>query len=237
MRDGADIAVVIPALDEEQGIGAVIAAIPGWVDAIIVVDNGSRDRTAQVAARAGARVLQEPERGYGAACLRGIAAAEGADIIVFLDADFSDHPEEMAALVDPILSGACDMVIGSRVLGKAQRGALTPQQRFGNALACWLIARIWGVRYTDLGPFRAIRRTALARLGMRDRNYGWTVEMQVRAIEAGLAVREVPVSYRARIGTSKVSGTIRGSVLAGVKILTIIARHALARGRPGRMRA
>ena len=150
-----------------------------------------------------------------------------ADVIVFIDGDYSDYPEDMAELVAPITSGNCDLVLGSRVLGVREAGALTPQQHFGNWLATSLIRLIWGARFTDLGPFRAISRTALDRLAMADRNYGWTVEMQVKAAEAGLRTCEVPVRYRRRIGVSKVSGTIKGSVKAGIKILSVIGRHAL----------
>lgn len=229
MRDGRRIGVVIPARDEEDAIGQVVAAIPAWVDAIIVADNGSTDQTARVAAAAGARVITEPEPGYGAACLAGIGALPTVDIVVFVDGDNSDYPEDMAGLVDPIVADRADLVIGSRFLGKAQPGALTPQQRYGNGLATALIRMIWGARYTDLGPFRAIRREALDRLAMADRTYGWTVEMQVKAAEQRLRHIEVPVRYRRRIGVSKISGTVKGTVFAGSKILSIIGRHALRR--------
>ncbi len=227
MRLGQHIAVVIPALNEERAIGRVLAEIPPWVDRVVVADNGSSDRTAEAASGAGAVVVHEPEPGYGAACLKGIAAAGDADIIVFLDGDYSDHPADMTALVDPIAEGGCDMVIGSRMLGQREVGSLTPQQRFGNWLATWLIRVIWGVAFTDLGPFRAIRRSALTTLQMRDRTYGWTVEMQIKAAILGLKCREVPVRYRRRIGVSKVSGTIKGTVLAGTKILSLIALYGL----------
>ena len=227
MRDGQRIGVVIPALNEEQAIARVIAAIPDWVDEIVVADNGSRDGTAEAAREAGARVVHERERGYGAACQAGIRALVAADIVVFLDGDYSDHPEEMPAIVDPIAAGQVDFVVGSRVKGKARRGALTAQQRFGNRLACLLMQRFWGVAYSDLGPFRAIRRDVLEQLEMTDRTYGWTVEMQINAAMAGLKYLEVPVSYRPRIGTSKISGTLRGSLLAGYKILTLISRSAV----------
>ena len=224
---GFRIAVVIPALNEERAIGSVLAAIPAWVNQVVVADNGSTDRTAAVAHDAGATVVHELHRGYGAACLAGIAALESPDIVVFLDGDFSDHPQEMSRLVEPIVRDEADMVIGSRALGCAEAGALTPQQRFGNALACWLIRLIYGVRYTDLGPFRAIRHSSLRRLAMDDRDYGWTVQMQVRAARQGLRVREVPVSYRRRIGKSKISGTIRGVIGAGTKIISTIIREGL----------
>jgi len=229
MRSGATIAVVIPALNEALSVGRVIDAIPPWVDDVVVADNGSTDGTADVARRCGARVVTEPRRGYGSACLAGIAALSRPDIVVFLDADFSDHPEEMPQLVDPILDGQADMVIGSRTRGHANPGALTLQARFGNGLACALMRLFWGRRHTDLGPFRAIRSSTLESLHMRDRNYGWTVEMQIKALVCGARVREVPVSYRKRIGRSKVSGTVRGVIGAGTKILWTILRSALAR--------
>lgn len=231
MRGDKRIAVVIPARNEAAAIGSVLADVPDWVDQIMVADNGSTDRTAAVARAAGADVISVPEPGYGAACLAGIAALDSPDIIVFLDGDYSDYPQEMDALVDPIAAGECDMVIGSRVTGVRQAGALLPQQRFGNWLATALIRLIWRHRYTDLGPFRAIEAGKLETLAMADRNFGWTVEMQIRALEAGLHVIEVPVSYRCRIGQSKVSGTVSGTVRAGIKILYIIARQALRRRR------
>ena len=226
---GHSIGVIIPALDEEQSIGRVLADIPaGLADTIIVVDNGSTDRTAAVAAAAGALVVSEARRGYGQACLTGMAALETTDIdiIVFLDADYSDHAEEMSLLVEPIIRGDADFVVGSRVRGERQAGALLPQARFGNALATWLIRRLYGVAYTDLGPFRAIRHEALKNLQMADRDFGWTVEMQAKAARHGLRIAEIPVRYRKRIGTSKVSGTLKGSILAGYKILFTIARYA-----------
>jgi hypothetical protein len=205
----------------------VLAAIPGWADDVFVVDNGSTDGTAVVAAELGARVIPEPRRGYGAACLAGIAAANSADILVFLDADFSDHPEQMERLVAPIARGEADLVIGSRTLGDRERGALTIVQRWGNVLACFLIRWLWGHRYTDLGPFRAIRASALHGLRMDDRNYGWTIQMQIRALQAGLRVLETPVDYRRRIGESKISGTLRGVVGAGTRILATVLRERL----------
>lgn len=231
MKDSFRIGVVIPALNEERAIGNVIADIPRWVDAICVVDNGSRDQTISVAESAGAKVVSEPERGYGAACLRGIEALPRVDIVVFLDGDYSDHPEEMDELIAPIISGEQDFVVGSRVKGNLKPGALTPQQIFGNWLACRLMRLFWGVRYSDLGPFRAIRASALKDLQMRDRNYGWTVEMQIKAAERKLRALEVPVSYRPRIGVSKVSGTIKGTVLAGYTILKVIGQSALRNRR------
>lgn len=223
------VVVLIPALDEEEALPRVLADLAAVApDLVVVVDNGSRDRTAEVARAAGAFVVAEPRRGYGSACLAGLAAlARGAvpapalrpaDVVVFLDADRSDHAEDLPALVAPILADEADFVVGSRVLGGGS-DALLPQQRFGNALACFLMRVLFGARHTDLGPFRAIRADALGHLAMRDQGYGWTVEMQLKAAVAGLRVREVPVRYRTRIGTSKIAGTLRGTVGAGAKIL------------------
>ena len=226
MRKGARIGAVIPALNEEDSIGKVLSAIPDWVDDVVVADNGSSDRTASTAEAHGARVVHEYRRGYGAACLTGIAHLKDPDIILFLDGDYSDYPEEAASLVDPIAEDRADMVIGSRVLGNREPGALTPQAQFGNWLACLLMRLLWQVRYTDLGPFRAIATDAFTRLHMRDLDYGWTVEMQIKAAKLGLRSIEVPVSYRKRIGKSKVSGTVRGVIGAGTKILWTIAKEA-----------
>jgi glycosyltransferase involved in cell wall biosynthesis len=225
----AVVDVVIPALDEAASIGRVLADIPrDSVRRVVVADNGSRDATADVAARAGAIVVNEPRRGYGSACLAGIAAlaSDPPDIVVFLDADWSDHPEELPQLVAPIVAGRAELVIGSRLLGRAERGALAPQARHGNRLACFLLGRLYGARFTDLGPFRAIRWTALASLDMRDTNFGWTVEMQLKAARAGLACAEVPVRYRRRIGVSKITGTVSGTLRAGAKILWTIFYYA-----------
>lgn len=224
MRQGAKISVIIPVLNEEASIGKVLREIPNWVDEVITVDNGSSDCSMDVAASAGAKVLREPRRGYGSACQTGIAALGPCDVLVFLDGDYSDYPEEMALLVDPILNEEADMVIGSRVLGEREPGALTPQARFGNWLSCLLIRLFWGARFTDLGPFRALRWTALKQLQMADPDYGWTVEMQIKAAQLGLKTKEVPVRYRKRIGKSKVSGTVRGVFGAGSKILWTIFR-------------
>lgn len=220
------IRVIIPALNEESSIGAVLKAIPASVAEVIVVDNGSTDATAAVALSAGATVVAESRRGYGAACLRGMAAlGEDTTIVVFMDADYSDHPEELPSLTAPILEGKADMVIGSRVLGRSERGALLPVARFGNWLSTRLVKWGWGFEYTDLGPFRAIRYRTLLDLGMADLDYGWTIEMQVKALSAGIRITEAPVSYRKRIGKSKISGTVLGSYRAGKKILWIIGRE------------
>jgi len=225
-----NIAVVIPAYNEEKSIGLVVGAIPQPpVNEVIVADNNSTDHTAKAAKAAGARVVFEAEPGYGAACLTGIAEARrlGAELIVFLDGDFSDYPEEIPVLIAPILDGRFDMVIGSRILGEREPGSLTPQQRLGGWLACLLMRLFFRATYTDLGPFRAISMQALEQLNMCDRNYGWTVEMQVKAVRAGLRVTEISVRYRRRIGKSKVSGTVKGVILAGWKIITTIMRYAL----------
>ena len=219
------ISVIIPAFNEERAIGKVLDEIPRRVAEVIVVDNGSTDSTAAVAQSRGATVVHEPVRGYGQACLRGLSALSAADIVVFLDGDYSDFPEEMPTLYEPIQMGLADLVVGSRVLGQREKGALLPQARFGNWLSTRLIQWLFGVSFTDLGPFRAIDYTALKRLEMCDRDFGWTVEMQVKAARLELRCIEVPVRYRKRIGTSKISGTISGSVRAGCKILWTIFRH------------
>ncbi|MDD9932628.1 MAG: glycosyltransferase family 2 protein [Myxococcales bacterium] len=228
--DVGAVDVIIPALDEEQALPHVLAEIPRWVRRVVVADNGSRDGTADVARAAGAEVVHEPRRGYGAACLKALShlAADPPAVVVFLDGDHSDHPEEMGALLEPIARGAAELVIGSRARGNAESGSLTPQQRVGNAIACVALRAFYGVSYTDLGPFRAIRYDALERLGMRDRDYGWTVEMQIKAARRGVRHSEVPVSYRRRIGVSKVSGTLRGTLGASRKIITVLLRHAWA---------
>lgn len=229
---GLRVGVVMPALNEALALPQVLPALPPWLAEVIVVDNGSTDATAQVARSLGARVVSEPRRGYGRACLAGIAALSPAiDTVLFMDADAADRPSDIAALLAPIVAGGADLVIGSRTAG-AEPGALTPQQRFGNALACRLIRLGWGVAYSDLGPFRAIRREALTRLAMRDETWGWTVEMQVSAARHGLRVAEVPVAYRRRIGVSKISGTLSGTLRAGSKILWVIGREALRPRQP-----
>jgi glycosyltransferase involved in cell wall biosynthesis len=207
----------------------VVAEAGPHVDEVIVVDNGSRDRTAEVARAAGARVLSEPRRGYGQACLTGIAAAGAADVLVFLDGDHSDYPAQIPAVIAPLLAGSADLVIGSRRLGRAAPGSHPWHAVLGTRFCVGLMNALIGTRATDLGPFRAITRSALDRLGMADRDYGWTVEMQVKAERAGLRVAEVPVDYRPRIGRSKVSGTVSGTARAAVKIIGTILRHAVRR--------
>ncbi len=221
------ISVIIPALDEERSLPKVLAEVPrNLVSEIVVVDNGSRDRTSEVARAAGATVLSEPRAGYGQACLTGIAylAAAPPEIVVFVDGDYSDRAAEMADLVTPILEGKADFVVGSRVLGRRERFALAPHARWGNWLATRMIHVLYGCRFTDLGPFRAIRYETLLALGMQDRDYGWTAEMQAKAAGAGVRCIEVPVSYHRRIGRSKITGTVKGTVMAGYKILTTIVR-------------
>ncbi|HEX9690128.1 MAG TPA: glycosyltransferase family 2 protein [Thermoanaerobaculia bacterium] len=223
------VAVVIPVFNERESLPLVVADVPrDRVDEIVVVDNASTDGTPLVAQGLPARLVREERRGYGSACLAGIAALESAppEVVVFLDGDYSDHPEELPRLLDAISADA-DLVIGSRMLGNREPGALLPQARFGNALACSLIRLLYGYRYTDLGPFRAIRWDALRRLGMQDRNFGWTVEMQVKAVRKGLRIVEVPVSYRKRVGVSKITGTVSGTLRAGLKILWTIARYGI----------
>lgn len=228
--------VIIPACNEEPGIARVIADIPRELVAeIIVVDNGSTDRTAARAREAGARVIPQPERGYGAACLAGIAGLPpGTEVVLFLDGDYSDDPAQAKDLLRALEEHRADLVLGSRTRGHPEPGSLTPQQRFGNWLSTAIIRLIYGHAYTDLGPFRAIRREALSKLDMRDRTYGWTVEMQVKALQQGLKVVEIPVSYRPRLGQSKVSGTLSGTVKAGYKILWTIARLSVRHRLPCR---
>ena len=230
---------VIPAWDEEATVGVQVAAVPRPpVDRVVVADNGSRDATAAVARAAGAVVVPAPRRGYGSACLAGLdwlRRHEPPDVVVFLDADLADDAGELPLLLAPLAAGA-DLVIGSRTLGRRQRGALLPQARAGNLVACWLIRLLYGHRYTDLGPFRAIRWVALERLGMTDPDFGWTAEMQVKALRAGLVVAEVPVSYRKRPGRSKISGTVSGTIRAGHKILWTVLAHALGPGPAGAAR-
>lgn len=225
-----NVDVIIPALNEERAVGDVVRSLSrAIVREVIVVDNGSTDRTSTVAQQAGARVVTEPKRGYGAACLAGIAALQpDNDIVVFVDADGSDDLSILPALLEPIVHDRADLVIGSRTLGIAEPGAITPQQRVGNAIAsAWLRTR-FGLPATDLGPFRAIRRNALQELGMVDRNYGWTVEMQIKAARKGFRYAEVAAPYRKRVGVSKISGTVRGTLGASFKIIGLLARYDLA---------
>lgn len=234
------VRVVIPVFNEEQSIGAVLDEIPrDRVDEVIVVDNGSGDNTGKVAAAHGATVVQEARRGYGAACQRGIATlADNTDVVVILDGDHSDYPEDLDALLGPISAGAADLVVGSRVLGSAQPGALPWNQRWGNALACGLMRWLYGERFTDLGPFRAMRREHLQAWGLVDRTFGWNVEMQARAVQHGSRIVEVPVRYRRRIGKSKITGTVSGTVRAGTKIIGTLLRlmPAVRRAKKRRMR-
>lgn len=224
------IHVIIPAFNEELSIEKVLAEIPpDLILETIVVNNASTDRTAEVAARAGATVLHEPKPGYGHACLKGIEYCKERsprpDIVVFLDGDYSDFPEETLTIVRPILEDEADLVIGSRTLGSRQKGSMTVQQIFGNWLATALLKLFFSVKFTDLGPFRAIRFSSLLELNMKDTDYGWTVEMQVKSAKKNLRSMEVPVRYRKRIGVSKVSGTLKGTVMAGYKIIFTLFRH------------
>ena len=232
----SDVIVITPALNEETSLSLVLRDLPA-VRYVIVVDNGSTDATAKVATAGGAMVVSEPQRGYGAACLRGLAAIEEMiaagqavpGIVAFIDADYSDHPELLPQLVDPIARGVADFVLGSRLRGHREPGAMPPQSLFGNRLACFLMRLLFGSRYTDLGPFRAIRYEALRELKMSDRNFGWTIEMQIKATRIGLRTSEIPVPYRCRIGVSKISGTVLGSIRAGYKILYLIFKFGLQR--------
>ncbi len=226
----AKIDVIIPAFNEENSIRKVLRDIPmEIVREVVVVNNNSNDATRKNARDGGATVLDEPRQGYGFACLKGMAyldkKEDKPDIVVFLDADYSDHPEEMPLVVQPILENEVDMVIGSRSSGKRERGAMTPQQIFGNGLATFLILLFYRVRYTDLGPFRAIRYESLKALEMKDKTYGWTVEMQLKAAKKKMKITEVAVTYRKRIGISKVSGTVKGTIGAGYKIITTIFKY------------
>jgi glycosyltransferase involved in cell wall biosynthesis len=222
--------VIIPAFNEENGVGEVIREIPkDIVSEIVVVNNASTDNTELIAREAGATVLREPIAGYGRACLKGIEYVKKAqpqpDVVIFLDADHSDYPEEIPLLLKPILDGNADLVIGSRALGQKEQGSMTPQQIFGNWLATRLLKLFYGVKFTDLGPFRAIRFSTLLQIDMQDKTYGWTVEMQLKAAKNGFRCVEVPVWYRRRIGFSKISGTVKGTILAGYKIIATIFKY------------
>lgn len=223
--------VIIPAFNEENAVGKVVKEIPKtMVDEVIVVNNNSTDKTSEAAEKEGATVLFEATKGYGKACLKGIDYLKNhrtspTDIVVFIDADYSDYPEQMNRLVDPIVNHEADMVIGSRALGKREGGSMTVPQVFGNWLATGLMRLLYGAKFTDLGPFRSIRYSSLLALDMQDTTYGWTVEMQVKALKQKLSYQEVPVDYRNRIGFSKISGTVKGTFLAGYKIITTIFRY------------
>jgi glycosyltransferase involved in cell wall biosynthesis len=230
MINKQNIIVIIPAFNEENSVGKVIADIPrDIVNEVIVVNNNSNDLTSLNAFNAGATVLDEPNQGYGNACLKGLAYLKELknkpDIVIFLDADYSDYPEEIAQLIAPILNQDYDMVIGSRAIGNRESGSMMPQQIFGNWLATTLLNFFYKVNYTDLGPFRAIKYDKLLEIDMVDRNYGWTVEMQLKAAKLKFKTMEVPVKYRVRIGHSKVSGTIKGTIGAGYKIITTIFKY------------
>jgi len=224
MYQGLRVTLIIPALNEEDAIGPLLEEIDkSVVDWVVVVDNGSTDRTGECARQGGALVLRERRRGYGSACLKAINEGPESEIVLFMDGDGSDDPAEIEMMLNAMIKESADMVIGSRVTGQAEEGALTPVQRFGNALTCTLVRFLWGVTYTDLGPFRAIQRTALKHLDMRDPDFGWTIEMQVKAAQAHLKTIEVPVNRRVRrAGTSKVSGSLIGSWRAGTRILRYV---------------
>jgi glycosyltransferase involved in cell wall biosynthesis len=231
MIEDKRIVVIIPAHNEEESLPNVLQDLPVFIDEVIVANNGSTDSTAEVARKFGATVVAENERGYGAACLKAIeyiknknlsADRQDYDIVVFIDGDYSDYPEEMNRVVEPIINNDYDLVIGSRMTGKREKGAMLPQAIFGNWLASFLIKLFWKYNFTDLGPFRAIKYSSLIKLNMQDRNFGWTVEMQIKAAKQKMKTIEVPVSYRKRIGQSKVTGTVKGSVKASIKILYLI---------------
>lgn len=228
-----NIKVIIPAYNEEASIDKVIKEIPDIVSEIIVVNNGSTDQTAKTASKAGATVLHENKMGYGNACLKGIDylkdKALTPDILVFLDGDYSDFPEELIKIITPIDQNEVDFVIGSRVKELREKGSMTPQQIFGNALACFLMKLLYGAQFTDLGPFRAIKWSTLEKLNMSDKTYGWTIEMQLKVLREKIPHKEVAVSYKKRIGVSKVSGTIKGTIFAGMKILGWIFKHYLSK--------
>lgn len=217
--DDRHITVVIPALNEESSIASVIRDIPKTIDRILVVDNGSIDRTRARSLAAGAEVVSEPQKGYGSACLAGIEAAGSTDIIAFLDGDYSDYPEDLLSIIEPLIDDRCDLSIGCREIFANDKSVLPRHQMWGNRLVCSLISILHGVRCRDLGPMRAIHRSCLEQLNMQDKNFGWTAEMQIKAFRSELRVLETPVRYRQRTGRSKISGTVKGSIMAGCKIL------------------
>ena len=222
------ISVIIPAFNEEDSIGLVLDALPqNLIHEVIVVDNNSTDNTARSASEKGARVVAEQRRGYGSACLKGISVLDNPDIVVFLDGDFSDYPEEIVKLVAPIESGEMDFVLGSRMILPESRSALLPQSRYGNQLAVFLMRLFFRHKFTDLGPFRAIRYESLKIIAMQDTNFGWTVEMQIKAVKKGLRILEIPVKYRERVGVSKITGTFSGTIKAGTKIIYTIFKYLL----------
>lgn len=225
------IKVIIPAYNEENSIAKVIGDIPKIVDETIVVNNNSSDNTEVNAKKAGATVLRQPKKGYGYACLKGLEYIskqdKKPDIIVFLDGDYSDYPEQLTEIINPIIESDIDFVLGSRVEQLREKGSMTPQQVFGNWLATFLMKLIFGARFSDLGPFRAIKYNKLLQLEMEDKTYGWTVEMQLKVLKQKMSYTEIPVKYRNRIGVSKVSGTVKGTIFAGVKILSWIFKYSL----------
>ena len=225
------IGVIIPAYNEAAAIAKVIAELPPQVNEVVVVDNNSTDSTASIAKTAGATVLSEKRKGYGYACLKGLdyfRKNTPPEIVVFLDGDYSDYPEELTHLIAPISSNTVDFVVGARVKEKREQGALTPQQIFGNWLACFLMKILFNARFTDLGPFRAIRWDTLEKLQMSDKTYGWTIEMQLKILRHKIPYEEIAVSYKKRIGVSKVSGTVKGTIFAGAKIIGWIFKHYLS---------
>ena len=225
------ISVLIPAYNEANSISKVIKELPKDItDEIVVIDNGSTDATKAVAAQSGARVVEEKKRGYGSCCLKGLASIAKTDIVVILDADHSDYPGQITRLLKPIADGEADFVIGSRIMGKSQPGSIAPQAYWGNKLSVFLIRLFFRHRFTDMGPFRAIRFKAIKRLNMTDKNYGWNAEMQIKGIKKGLKIKEVPVDYRKRIGVSKISGTLRGTLMAGTKIILTIFKYRFVKG-------
>lgn len=229
----ADIRVIIPAINEGESIALVVSELPSHVSEIIVVDNGSGDNTMENARKAGATVLREDRRGYGSACLKGLdyvsKQSKAPDIIVFIDGDYSDHPGELDKVVAPIMEDSLDFVVGARKKALRQPGSMTPQQVFGNRLATFLMKLFFNSRFTDLGPFRAIRYDRLMALEMQDTTYGWTVEMQLKVLRKKMTYTEVPVHYKKRIGVSKVSGTVKGTIFAGIKILGWIFKYSLSK--------